>query len=191
MLSAIIKGHLMKASRDERGVATVLLVILVAAVLAVVGLAVYNARQSKSQTAATGPSSSPAQSPETSATPAATTAYLHIKEMGIKLPLSADITDLTYYYNATSKTAELSSKSLADKTGGACAAASGVGPLETLHRTTELPSGYDSRDTKQVNGYYIWRTPPQAACSTDPDAVALMSKQRGAVHEAVAAVEPE
>jgi hypothetical protein len=85
----------------------VLLVILVAVVLAVVGLAVYNAQQGKPKTANTGQSSSPAQSPETSATPAPTTAYLHIKEMGIKLPLSADISDLSYYYNMTSRTAEL------------------------------------------------------------------------------------
>jgi hypothetical protein len=181
----------MRSTRNERGVAMVLLVILVAVVLAVVGLAVYNAQQGKPKTANTGQSSSPAQSPETSATPAPTTAYLHIKEMGIKLPLSADISDLSYYYNMTSRTAELGSKSLAGKTGGACAAGPGVGPLETLHRTTELPSGYDPKDVKRVNGYYIWRTPPQAACSADAEAVALMTKQRAAVHEAVAAVEPE
>lgn len=83
----------------------VLLAILVVAVLAVAGFAVFQHNRTKVTNAAAGSTQPTTKQPTTTTTtqPAPTVSYLTFKEWGVKIPLSSAISDAYYVADPTSK----------------------------------------------------------------------------------------
>jgi hypothetical protein len=173
--------------KNQQGAAAIFIVLL-AVTLVIAGLAFYRTQQSKSQVTNTAQPApvSPSPSPQTSTPESATDAYLHIKEFGVKVKLTPEIADLVYYSQSGQPTqVKLSSKSIAEKSGGSCAVGPGVGPLGSLNRSKTYPSNLGPEGVKQIGGYYYYRTGPQAVCSEDPAVIALIDKQAGALIQAL------
>jgi len=96
------------------------------------------------------------------------TEYFPIKELGIEIPLSADIQDLTYEYNSDSKSVSFSSKSLQGK-GGDCS--TDIGSLGYIFirntATTTIVADNEVSAMKTVGDRNIYYFQSQNPCSVD------------------------
>lgn len=156
-----------KLQTKEMGFGLVGIAIIVAAVLlaGVIGARAFMAVTSKKDTA----QSTNQNKQVSNTTPVDTATYLDIKELGVKVKLSDDIKDATYYYQVSNglPTALISTKSLVDKAGSVCDAKSSW-PLGTIERSQSLtlPWGVtlsvNNTNVFQLeDGYYIYTTPNQ------------------------------
>jgi hypothetical protein len=160
-----------KNTNSEAGFASIVLVALLALVLIVAGVAIYNARHTtKTSSVSTGTPSASA-TPAASPTPAAT--YLHIKELGIKIQLHDNLKDVVYTYGGQSLAdpqeggVSVSSQSLIAAS-AACGSAS-HSPLGAIGKTKNPDQvfGMLSPDNKTVfkfGDYYVYYRTPQSSC---------------------------
>ena len=187
------------------GAVEVVIAIVVVLVIGFVGWRVYDTSKAKQtntnqQQAANNQSNGQTQGN----TQTDTATYLDIKELGVKIKLSNDVQDATYYYDAAynaqypnPKQVTISTKSLADKSGGSCAAGSGVGPLGTIQKYSGDVDGFgrplvaDGKTIFKVSDGYVVLKTPQAACSTDAAILDLASTQRSAFTEAFKSVQAD
>jgi hypothetical protein len=187
-----------KSSRSQQGVPVVLMVTLIAVVLAAGALAIYNGLQNRSQTASTAQPepAAPTPSPTTSTSPTpAADAYLHIKELGIKIRLTEDIEDAVYgIAPGDPLSAKISSQSLINLS-SACKPGA-VGPLGTVGKTKNPDQGFgvltpNNETVFKFDNYYVYYQSPQSPCGDSQAVEDLASKQRQSFAQAFKTVQPD
>ena len=112
---------------------------------------------------------------------AATTNYLEVKELGYKLPLSADIKDLQYFVNGTTtffSTGSLQSKAWAvDKGDPGKYCSLGTLPLGAISKFADVTEAGPTQQ-KALSGFVLGYAPPQANCSTNQATIDLQTTQK-------------
>lgn len=184
------------------GAVEIIIAVVVVLIVGFIGWKLYDASKSKQNASTQHNSGSQANDQTSNTTPADTATYLDIKELGVKVKLSDAIKDATYYYDAAynaqypnPKQVTISSKSLADKSGGSCAASSGMGPLGTIQKYSGDVDGAgrplvaDGKTVFKVGDSYVALRTPQAACSSDSSILDLASTQRAAFTESFKSVQ--
>lgn len=173
---------------DQRGFAFILEILLVAVVIGVIaaGLLIAKAGTNK------GPQSIKMNSAN----------YLHIRELGLKIPLTDRIKDLTYGYdsdffakNPDPQLVGLSSLALA-KISESCKAGGTSGPLGAIGKTTNpnQPSGalvVDNKTVFKFGSTYVFYREPGANCNGTPGFLKASTEQRAAFLAAFAKIQPE
>lgn len=97
----------MKKQRLEIEIVSVVIILAVVILLIVIGIVGHlGNKNNKTSHAVQKPSVTPAS---IRANPVSTSGYLDIKQLGISVPLTASIQDTTYKWNASNRSAELSS----------------------------------------------------------------------------------
>jgi hypothetical protein len=168
----------MKHVSNERGALPVLVVVLVALLVAVVGVAVYSSSKARNANTQTANGSSPASSPGSTASPVATPSNMFIvKELGVQFPVTADIKDLEYAVRTLgdgSTGADFSSASMVATGGKGCAAdAHPLGTI-TLVSNANFPDG---QKVKQLGSKYLYYVHAQSVCWSGTSADSLSQTQ--------------
>lgn len=110
--------------------------------------------------------------------------YLEIKELGFKLPLSADIKDLQYFVN--DKTAYFSTASLQssawpsannDATKFCSIGSMPLGVITKFNNTNDA----GPNQQKVLNGFVLGYAPPQSSCSTNQATINLQNNQKASL----------
>ncbi len=179
----------MNYSSNERGALPILVALLVVALVAVVGFAVYNFSRSNQKAAQTvNASPSPTGSPAASATPtpSPTGKVFTVKELGIQFTITDDIKDLVYSVSVggDGKSAAFSTASLVAAGGKYCAADKDA-PLGAVSIDSAANAPGGSGKVKQLGSQYLYFTPPQAPCSDSASFQNLSSKQRASFQTAL------
>lgn len=173
--------------QDQRGVALVLELVLIAVVLGAVGLVGYRAYQAKNQpqtTEATQPANSPAFKEQAQTNP--NEGYFVVKELGIRLKVSDKIKDLVYVLDKQDpQAASFSTKSLA-ATSEYCSAERS--PIGLIAKDAKPPDGL-KEGIKQFGGSYVYYLPPQATCSDSKEVQDLQASQIAELQKAFQTVE--
>lgn len=172
----------MKYTSNERGVLPIVVALLVVALVAVAGFAVYNASKAHNkdtQSLSVSPSSSPVStaSPAATSTPAAK--VFVVKELDIQFPVTDDIKDLQYAIRTLgdgSKGADFSSASLVAAGGKGCAADAGANPLGTITLTSNA-NFPDGQKVKQLGSKFLYYVHAQSVCWPGTTADSLSQAQ--------------
>lgn len=176
--------------------------VLVVAAVGIIGAAsvfVYQHNKVQLTNAATNPSQALTTTPTTS-TPAANQTAINIPELGIQITVPNDIKDLTYQVSTVTlrsgqiaTLAMFSTKALTSAD-PACSAA--AGPLGSLERVdaqypTSDPNAafYYGQLVQQFPTFYIAAGSPNAACSTNPNAVTNAAQHKSAFVSAESSIQ--
>lgn len=173
------------------GVVGIVLVVAAVAVLGLIGWRLYDANNAK-QDNSNNQSSNTQGNNSSNGSQADTATYLDIKELGIKLKLSDDIKDATYYYDTSTSTpvARVSTQSLTEKSHGSCDPKTNA-PFGTIKKTQSLtlPNGVtlevDNVSVFQFGNDYIVYSTPNQPCSTDTTVSDLQTAQLASFKQAV------
>lgn len=149
-----------------------LLVLVIAGILGFTGWFVWNAKQNTDQIF-----NAAAKTAATTATPGKKQTYLFIKDLGIKLPLTSTIKDLTYTYDAKAggSTTSLNylhfsttSISSIPNSGSTCSADKDPLGTYTVYASRQANDGGNDNQVgtleSAANGHYIYYHHVQYAC---------------------------
>ena len=189
----------MKYPKREDGIAQILIVGLVAVVMVVIGLAVWQAQKAKANLVSSSPTPTVAAKSSSSPTPtAAPTPANEIKvtELGFKMTLPTGLTDLKYVAetgisdpagNGTLARASFSTTSLEQKDSNSlCQAAKG--PIGFISRYEAEPKSLESgpvrESVRKVGNFYLAFGPSQSACSDNNGVPGLQDSQTKLLEQA-------
>lgn len=196
-------------NKDGFGIIEIMVVLVIATALVLGGWYVWNQKMqlqsqgSQNHTGGAGSSASTATlAPPSSPTPAPSSTYLHIRELGLRITLPEDLKDVVYqsYNQGLSTNGEavlLSTQTITGKDAG-CGVDGGAPPLGRLFKlkTPHVdPSGQDGPltpngvDTFKLGGYYVYLQHPQATCTDKSDVQTLAKKQYNEFHDALTTVQ--
>ena len=156
----------------------IVFIVATIAIVGIIGWKVWSAATHQNQEGSNAdPTTNNSSRTDTTAPQTDTTAYLDIKELGVKIKLDDEIKDAVYYYDSA---ARVSTKSLIEKSGGAC------------DPKTSAPFGFLTGAQDAV-GAKVFESGPivithnmsTSACSDDPEIQALSLKQLAHFKEAL------
>lgn len=169
--------------KNQKGFSAVIVLLGLLLVVAVgfTGYFVWNTQNSKKDTAAEvapATATKPETKQETPAPAKEEQKYLVIKEWGVKIPVSGEISDLSYIYNKSEDTVTLKTEKLSEQqkqlTGlNSVDELGGIGLLSRNNRSYNLELGSAIQNDGPFIGYYIGSTggysyvllpPSQSSC---------------------------
>jgi hypothetical protein len=170
----------MKHLKRQDGIAQLLIVALVAIVLVVIGLAIWQSQHVKTKADQATNSPTPSAAAQASSTPAPTVANeIKVTELGFKMSLPVGLTDLKYVATTNQtgtangvsyqySTASFSTTALEQKASGIAACTAAEGPIGRITRYSVDPSTFGTTNsvTKKVGSFYLGFTMPQSPCSS-------------------------
>ena len=178
--------------KRQAGFAQLLVVALVAVIIAVVGLAIWQSQEAKSkadQATNTPAASTPVEEP--SHTPAPSVANeVTVTELGFKMTLPDGLTSVKYVAKANQtgtanvsqyeySVTSFSTASLEQTTAGTAACMAAQGPIGRITRYSVDPStmGTTLSVKKKVGNFYLGFAFPQSPCSSDSEAARSQTSQ--------------
>jgi hypothetical protein len=189
----------MKYVRRQHGIAQLLVVGLVALVLAVVGLAVWQSQKAKQSAdkTSTHPTASPIATASTTPAPTATSNpnEIGVTELGYKMTLPAGLMDLKYVaqtnlpgdaaHPAPYSTSSFTTASLLQLDGPSSQCTAANGAIGTIVRYAEDPKAFASvAESKKVGNFYLGFVTPQQTCSSGASTDALETSQLNLLRQA-------
>ncbi len=187
----------MKYLKRQDGIAHLLMVGLVAVVLVVIGVAVWQSQQAKSkadQTASTPtPTAVSSATPTSSGTPVPSDEF-KVTELGFKMTLPKGLADLKYAGqtnvpstdgNGTIAKASFSTSSLEAKDSANSLCTPAHAPLGVIVQYDSQPKGLDSSiPVRKVGNFYLAYSAAQSACSDDNGIPNLVLSQAALLKQA-------
>lgn len=182
----------MQYLKRQEGVVLPLLIGLVALVVVVIGLAVWQSQHAKTKAnqASTSPTPTAVAQASSTPTPTATPApanEIKVTELGFKMTLPAGLIGLKYAaqtnlpgsaaHPATYSTSTFSTSSLEQLAGAGSQCSAANGSIGTIARYSEDPATFTSASSKKVGNFYVTFSTPPAPCSNASDTSQLELSQ--------------